>query len=91
MAQSPVVKFLAVFGASSLGAYFFHEMLLYYRTLGIFSFAMYFRDSCQPWQFVPLLIALEALTYGCVRVWDRVEPRLKARLSALFGQPAPAA
>ncbi len=77
-AQASVFRFLSTFGTSSLSAYFFHEMLLYFRTLGLFSFAMYWREACDWWPWLGLLLALEALTYGCVRLWDRVDRRLRA-------------
>ena len=86
-----MVKFLVVFGTSSLSAYFFHEMLLYYPVLGLFSFAKFWRGATGPLEFAGLLMLLEAMTYGCVRGWtEQVDPRLRAWLSARWAAFAPA-
>ncbi|HET9754019.1 MAG TPA: heparan-alpha-glucosaminide N-acetyltransferase domain-containing protein [Myxococcales bacterium] len=71
------VQIVELFGTSSLAAYFFHEMLLFYRLFGL-SFDRFFRDRCswpQYWALLPLLLAMTwALTWLADRLyrrWDR--------------------
>lgn len=78
VADMAAVRFVTTFGTSSLSAYFFHEMLLYFRTFGVFSFALYWREACDWGQWAALLVALEAMTYGCVRGWERLDPEVRA-------------
>lgn len=78
-------RWLAAFGGASLSAYFFHEMLLYQRHVGVF--ARFFRDRADWPLFWVLVAALIAATWLCVKAWDRVEPRLRARLTSSSGAP----
>lgn len=78
--ESRLAKVVGAFGTSSLSAYFFHEMLLYQRHVGIFTRA--FRERCDWLTFWPVLAALVLATWACVRLWDRVDARLRARLLA---------
>lgn len=87
-AQQPAVRWLAAFGGASLSAYFFHEMLLYHRWFGVF--AKYFRDRADWPLFWGLVAALIAATWACVKAWDRVEPKLRARLTSSAAPPRPA-
>lgn len=76
---SRLATLVGTFGASSLSAYVFHEMLLYQRHVGVFT--KLFRERCDWVTYWPVLAALVAATWGCVRLWDRVDPRLRAWLS----------
>ena len=82
-------KWLGGLGAASLSAYFFHEMLLYQRWVGVF--ARFFREKADWPLFWVLVAALIAATWVCVKVWDRVEPKLRARLTSSATKPPPAA
>lgn len=65
-------RFIEVFGTSSLSAYFFHEMLLFYRLGGVFSFQRFWGDRSNwgmYWLLLALLIGLTFLL--CVAV-DRL-------------------
>ncbi|RKH47691.1 heparan-alpha-glucosaminide N-acetyltransferase domain-containing protein [Corallococcus sicarius] len=83
-------RFLEVFGTASLSAYFFHEMLLFYRLGGVFSFQRVWGDSSGWLQYAGLVVLLIACTFVlCVAV-DPVERALKqgfarARQLALSG------
>ncbi|HET9753542.1 MAG TPA: heparan-alpha-glucosaminide N-acetyltransferase domain-containing protein [Myxococcales bacterium] len=72
----PAVRFVELFGTSSLAAYFFHEMLLFFRIFGL-SFDRFFRDRCtwpQYWALLPLLLAMTwALTWATDQVYRRVD------------------
>lgn len=72
-------KLLGTFGASSLSAYFFHEMLLYQRHVGVFT--RFWREKADWGLFWVLVLALIAATWACVKVWDRVDPKLRALLA----------
>lgn len=87
-AQSRLMKWLSAFGGASLSAYFFHEMLLYQRHVGVFS--RFFRDRADWPLLLVLVAALVAATWGCVQVWSRLEPRLRARLTSSGAPPRPA-
>ena len=73
-ARGPAVSFVEVFGTSSLAAYFFHLMLLYFRIFG-FSFEALWGARCswpQYWMLVALLIALTfVLSWATDRVYAR--------------------
>jgi uncharacterized membrane protein len=85
--SSAPVRFVELFGTSSLAAYFFHEMLLFFRIFGL-SFDRFFRDRAtwsQYWPLVALLIAMTcALTWATDRVYKRVD-------RAVSAPPVPAA
>lgn len=67
-----VFTVLRGFGQSSLAGYFFHQMLLYYRLFGVLSFYRFFGQACG-WPVYWLLTGcLLALTYGLVKVNDRL-------------------
>ena len=87
-AQTRFFRWLAAFGGASLSAYFFHEMLLYQRWVGLF--ARFFRDRADWPLFWVLVTALIAATWVCVKVWERVEPKLRARLTSSAAPPRPA-
>jgi uncharacterized membrane protein len=70
---------LAAFGAASLSAYFFHQMLLSQRHVGFFG--KVFRGTCTWVTFWPVLAGLIIATYLCVKWWDRIDPLLRARLA----------
>lgn len=75
---------LAFFGTSSLGAYFFHEVLLHFWLLP-FSFNALWGGSCGWAGYALLTCLLIALTAAVCVGWDR----LLARLSRLRGNRPP--
>ncbi|MFT3709604.1 MAG: heparan-alpha-glucosaminide N-acetyltransferase domain-containing protein [Archangium sp.] len=75
-AQSAFFKWLAGFGAASLSAYFFHEMLLFHYRVGLWS--KFFKGQASWALFWPLVIALIFATWLCVKAWDRIDPKLRA-------------
>ncbi|MBL8917885.1 MAG: DUF1624 domain-containing protein [Myxococcaceae bacterium] len=76
---SKLAVLVGTFGASSLSAYFFHEMLLYEHHVGVFT--KLFRERCDWVTWWPVLGALVFATWVCVKLWDRVDPRLRAALA----------
>ncbi|MFP2923673.1 heparan-alpha-glucosaminide N-acetyltransferase domain-containing protein [Pyxidicoccus sp. 3LG] len=76
-------RFVEVFGTSSLSAYFFHEMLLFYRIGGVFSFQRFWGDKSGWVEFWLLLAALILLTFLLCVVTDRVERVVRPGLRAL--------
>jgi uncharacterized membrane protein len=70
-------RFIEVFGTSSLSAYFFHEMLLFYRIGGVFSFQRFWGDKSGWLGFWLLLAALIALTFALCVMTDRVVRRVR--------------
>lgn len=76
---SRLAALVGTFGAASLSGYFFHEMLLYEYHVGIFT--KLFRGWCDWVTYWPVLAALVFATWACVKVWDRIDPRLRAWLS----------
>lgn len=87
-ATSRLARWAAAFGTSSLSAYFFHEMLLFQRHVGLFT--RFFRGRCDWPSYWALTAVLVALTWACVRWWERVEPGLRARLTSKGAPPRPA-
>lgn len=81
-------KWLSAFGGASLSAYFFHEMLLYQRWVGVFT--RFFRGQADWPLFWVLVVALIACTWVCVQAWNRVEPRVRAWLTSKAAPPRPA-
>lgn len=82
------VRFLAVFGGSSMAAYFFHEMLLFKRLPVVgFSFKGVWGGSCDwpaYWGLLALLVAATfVLTVLTDRLYRRVDGWLQARATAL--------
>ncbi|MBZ4418623.1 DUF1624 domain-containing protein [Myxococcus sp. RHST-1-4] len=82
-APSRLRRFIEVFGTSSLSAYFFHEMLLFYRIGGVFSFQRFWGDRSGWLQFWLLLAVLIGLTWGLCIVTDRVERVVRPALRAV--------
>jgi uncharacterized membrane protein len=70
------VRFVEVFGTSSLAGYFIHEMLLYYRLAG-FSFERVWGNACSwplYWLVLSLLIVCTfALTWVTDKVYQRAD------------------
>lgn len=77
--RSRLAALVGTFGASSLSAYFFHEMLLYEYHVGIFT--KLFREKCDWVTYWPVLAALVFATWLCVKLWERIDPRLRALVS----------
>jgi uncharacterized membrane protein len=69
------VRFVEVFGTSSLAGYFFHEMLLYYRIAG-FSFERVWGNACNWPRYGMVLALLIACTFGLTWVTDKVYQRV---------------
>lgn len=76
--QGRVVRFIEVFGTSSLSAYLIHELLIY-MPLG---FRWWFGGRCGWGLYVLLLLALIAVTYRLVLLADRAYRAVHARLDA---------
>lgn len=88
-ARSALVRFVEVFGTSSLAAYFWHLNLLYYRYAGFSFEAVWGARSSWPryWTLLALLIAATfALTWLTDRLYQR-SPLGRARAAPLAGQP----
>jgi uncharacterized membrane protein len=69
------VRFVEVFGTSSLAGYFLHEMLLFYRFAG-FSFETVWGNRCSWPLYWPVLALLIAATFALTVLVDRVYRRL---------------
>jgi uncharacterized membrane protein len=76
--RSRVAQLVGTFGASSLSAYFFHQMLLYQRHVGVFT--RFWRAQADFPLYAVLVTALVATTWACVKGWNRLEPQLRSRL-----------
>ncbi|MFL5321659.1 MAG: heparan-alpha-glucosaminide N-acetyltransferase domain-containing protein [Myxococcaceae bacterium] len=76
-AKNPVVAFIETFGTSSLSAYFFHLFFLYYELIHGASFRAHWNDKLDWSGYVVAVIALTALTYVAVRLWDLLDRRLR--------------
>jgi uncharacterized membrane protein len=68
---SAPVRFVELFGTSSLAAYFFHEMLLFYQVRGV-SLDVLFGMRCGWWGFAGLTLCVIAGTAVLAWVTDRV-------------------
>jgi uncharacterized membrane protein len=64
-------RFVGVFGTSSLAAYFFHEMILYYQVRGV-SLAGLAGGRCGWWGYAAITAAVIAATAGLAMLTDRV-------------------
>jgi len=84
--RSPAVWLLELFGTSSLAAYFFHEMLLYYEVRGV-SLARIAGGRSGWVGFAGLTLVVIAGTSALAWATDRVYRRLDRRSSA---RPVPA-
>jgi hypothetical protein len=62
-------------------------MLLFQRHVGLF--ARFFRGQADWPLFWVLVVALIAATWLCVKAWERVEPKLRARLTSSAAPPRP--
>ncbi|HZH18398.1 MAG TPA: heparan-alpha-glucosaminide N-acetyltransferase domain-containing protein [Archangium sp.] len=82
-------RFIEVFGTSSLSAYFFHEMLLFYRIGGVFSFQRFWGDRSGWLGFWLLLAVLIGLTFLLCIATDRMERGVRPALGALVKQALP--
>lgn len=78
--DSRLARLVGAFGASSLSAYFFHEMLLYQQHVGIFT--RLFKGRCDWVTYWPVLAALVVATWLCVKAWAPIDARLRAPRSA---------
>jgi len=76
--RSPAVWLLELFGTSSLAAYFFHEMLLYYEVRGV-SLARVAGGRCGWAGFAGLTALVIAVTAALAWVTDRIYRRLDRR------------
>jgi hypothetical protein len=74
-APGPVRRLIELFGTSSLSAYFFHQMLLFFR-IGGFSFEAVWGKSCswpEYWVVTALLVACTAvLTAAMDRIYGLI-------------------
>ena len=68
---SAPVRFVEVFGTSSLAGYFFHEMLLFFRVFG-FSFEARWGSSASWPQYWALVVLLAACTFALTWLTDRL-------------------
>jgi uncharacterized membrane protein len=75
---SGLAKLVGTFGASSLSAYFFHQMLLYQRWVGVFT--RLWKGRADFPLYALLVAALIFATWLCVKAWEALEPKLRARL-----------
>jgi len=72
------VRFVEVFGTSSLAGYFIHEMLLYFHTFG-FSFERVWGNKLDWPHYWPILILLIACTFAVVDQALRAHPLFPRR------------
>jgi hypothetical protein len=84
------VRWVELFGTSSLSGYFFHEALIYYQVFG-FSFATVWKDRCGWGEYALLLACILALTTVLAWVTDKVYRVLDAKTRPAVGRPLPAA
>jgi uncharacterized membrane protein len=68
---NPVRRFIELFGMSSLAAYFFHQMLLFFRIAG-FSFEAVWGASCSWPKYWLVTVVLVAATAVLTAAMDRV-------------------
>lgn len=75
---SAPARFVDLFGTSSLAAYFFHEMLLFYQVRGV-SLDVLFGKSCGWWGYAGLTLCVIAGTAVLSALTDRVYRALDSR------------
>jgi len=90
--RGPAVRVVEVFGTSSLAAYFFHLMLLYFRIFGFSFEARWGKQSSWPqyWALVALLIAATLVLSSVTDFVYQRSPLGRARGAPLRPQPQPA-
>ncbi|GAC1339555.1 MAG: hypothetical protein NVSMB23_08730 [Myxococcales bacterium] len=74
------VRFVELFGTSSLAGYFLHEMLLFYRFAGV-SFEAVWGSRCTWARYWPVLALLIAGTFALTLLVDRVYRRVDRRFA----------
>src|SRR6266478_1688271 len=79
--SSAPLRFVEVFGTSSLAGYFFHQALLFYRVLG-FSFEARWGKSASWPRYWVLTLLLIACTFALTWLTDRLYKAVDRRLSA---------
>ncbi len=84
---SAPVRFIEVFGTSSLAGYFFHQMLLY-KQIGGFSFDAVWGKRCDWTQYALLTALLIACTFVLTWATDRIYRRAWAGFGAPITQKA---
>lgn len=85
-ARGAAVRFIEVFGTSSLAGYFFHQMLLYYHLFG-FSFEKVWGNRCSWPAYCALLALLIAMTFALTVLTDLVYRRVSGP-TRLIARPA---
>ena len=80
-ARSLPVRFIEVFGTSSLAAYFLHESLLFYRVFGL-SFHRFWADALDWQHYAAALALLIALTFILTWAVDQLYRRVDGLLGA---------
>jgi hypothetical protein len=80
-AKAPI-RFVELFGTTSLAAYFFHEQLLFLHLIPHHSLADLFRDRLGWAPYVAFLLAVWAATAVLVKVADLTYPRWEALLKS---------
>lgn len=92
--RSALVRFVELFGTSSLAAYFFHEMLLFYQVRGV-SLDVLFGKRCGWWGYVGLTALVIAgtavLAWLTDKVYRALDGRTPARAQTETALPAKAA
>ena len=83
---SAPVRFVELFGTSSLAAYFFHEMLLFYQVRGI-SLDVLFGERCGWWGYAGLTLCVIAATAVLTALTDRVYRALDRRTRPTTSSP----
>jgi len=79
--RSAPVRFVELFGTSSLAAYFFHEMLLFYQFRGV-SLDVLFGKRCGWWAYIGLTALVIAATAVLAWLTDKVYRALDGRTPA---------
>jgi uncharacterized membrane protein len=87
--NSAPMRFVDLFGTSSLAAYFFHEMLLFYQVRGI-SLDVLLGKRFGWWGYAGLTLCVIAATAVLTALTDRVYQALDARTRPASRRPPPA-
>lgn len=75
--EGPIARFATTFGTSSLSAYFFHLFFLYYELIPHVAFRAQWLDALSWPAYGVATVALIALTFAAVRLWDPIDARLR--------------